>query len=75
MAAKCGVISVVAFHQEMPTYQGTPALYFFVRGSGIIMSSNIADSQVMKEMDDNRGLMIIHDASHKHIQPLTLAYF
>ena len=26
-------------------------------------------------MDDNRGLMIIRDTSHKHIQPLTLAYF
>ena len=27
------------------------------------------------QMDDNQGLMIIRDASHKHIQPLTLAYF
>ena len=39
------------------------------------MSGNIADSPVMKQMDDNQGLMIIHIASHKHIQPLTLAYF
>ena len=43
--------------------------------SGVITSSDIADSPVMKKMDDNRGLMIIRDASHKHIQPLTLAYF
>ena len=46
-----------------------------VRGSGVITSSDIADSPVMKKMDDNRGLMIYRDASHKHIQPLTLAYF
>ena len=43
--------------------------------SGVITSGDIADSPVMKKMDDNRGLMIIRDASHKHIQPLTLAYF
>ena len=43
--------------------------------SGVIMSGDIADSPVMKEMDDNQGLMIIRDASHKHIQPLTAAYF
>ena len=43
--------------------------------SGVITSGNISDSPVMKKMDDNRGLMIIGDASHKHIQPLTLAYF
>ena len=43
--------------------------------SGVITSSDIADSRVMKKMDDNRGLMIIRDASHKQIQPLTLAYF
>ena len=29
----------------------------------------------MKEMDDNRGIIIICDGSHKHIQPLTLAFF
>ena len=45
------------------------------RNSGVITSGDIADSPVMKKMDDNRGLMIIRDASHKHIQPLTLAYF
>ena len=43
--------------------------------SGVITSGDIADSPVMKKMDDNRGLMIIRDASHKHIEPLTLAYF
>ena len=43
--------------------------------SGVITSDVIADSPVMKNMDDNRGLMIIRDESHKHIQPLTLAYF
>ena len=43
--------------------------------SGVITSGDIADSPVMKKMDDNRGLMNIRDASHKHIQPLTLAYF
>ena len=42
-----------------------------IRDSGVITSGDIADSPVMKKMDDNRGLMIIHDASHKHIQPLT----
>ena len=45
------------------------------RGSGVIMSGDIADLPVMKKMDDNRGLMIFRDASHKYIQPLTLAYF
>ena len=39
------------------------------------MSGDIADSPVMKKIDHNRGLMIIRDASRKHIQPLTLAYF
>ena len=43
--------------------------------SGVITSGDIADSPVMKKMDDNQGLMIISDVSHKHIQPLTLAYF
>ena len=43
--------------------------------SGVIMSGDIADSPVIKKMDNNQGLMIICDASHKHIQPLTLAYF
>ena len=43
--------------------------------SGVITSGDIADSPVMKKMDDNRGLMIFRDASHKHIQPLTLACF
>ena len=43
--------------------------------SGVITSCDVADSPVMKKMDDNRGLKIIRDASHKHIQPLTLAYF
>ena len=35
-------------------------------GSGVITSSNVADSPVMEEMDDNRGSMIICDASYKH---------
>ena len=39
------------------------------------MSGVIADSPVMKKMDDNRGLMSIGDAYHKHIQPLTLGHF
>ena len=39
------------------------------------MSGDIADSPVMKEMDDNQRLMIIRDASYKHIQQLTVAYF
>ena len=43
--------------------------------SGVITSGDIAESPVMKEMDDNRGLMIISDASHKHILPLTVAHF
>ena len=43
--------------------------------SGVITSGDIADSPVMKKIDDNRGLLIIRDPSHKHIQPLTLAYF
>ena len=43
--------------------------------SGVITSGDIADSPVMKRMDDNRGLMVIRDASRKHIHPLTLAYF
>ena len=46
-----------------------------VADSGVITSGDIADSPVMKNMDDNQGLLIIRDASHKHIQPLTLAYF
>ena len=45
------------------------------QSSGLITSGDIADSLVMKKMDDNRGLMIIRDASHKHIQPLTLNLF
>ena len=52
-----------------------PNLFSHVSLSGVITSGDIADSLVMKKMDDNRGLMIIRDASHKHIQPLTLAYF
>ena len=47
----------------------------FALTSGVITSGDITDSPVMKKMDDNQGLMIIRDASHKHIQPLTLAYF
>ena len=43
--------------------------------SGVITSGDIADSPVMKKMDDNRGLMIFRDASHIHIQRLTLTYF
>ena len=43
--------------------------------SGVITSGDITDSPVMKKMEDNRGLMIIREAYHKHIQPLTLAYF
>ena len=43
--------------------------------SGVITSGDIADSPVIKKVDDNQGLMIIRDASHKHIQPLTLAHF
>ena len=39
-----------------------------------VMSSDIADSPVMNKMDDNRALMIIRDASYKHILPLTSAY-
>ena len=46
----------------------------FCRSSGVIMSGDIADSLVMKGMDDNQGLMIIRVASHKHIQP-NLTYF
>ena len=46
-----------------------------LRGSGVITSGNITDSLVMKKMDGNRGLIIIRGASHKHIQPLTAAYF
>ena len=37
------------------------------------MSGDLAESPVMKEMDDSQGLIIIRDASNKHIQPLTLA--
>ena len=44
-------------------------------GSGVITIGDIADSPVMIERGDNRGLMVIRDASHKHIQPLTFAYF
>ena len=47
----------------------------YMKPNGVITSGDIADSPVMKKMDDNRGLMIIRDASHKRIQPLTLAYF
>ena len=46
-----------------------------VADSGVITSGDIADSPVMKKMDNNQGLLIIRDASHKRIQPLTLAYF
>ena len=35
-------------------------------GSGIIMRGDIADLPVMEEMDNNRGLMLIRDASYKH---------
>ena len=38
------------------------------------MCCDIIDSPVVKEMDDKRGLMIIRDASYKHIQPLTSVY-
>ena len=38
--------------------------FFTIAISGVITSDDIADSLVMKEMDDNRGLMMIHDASH-----------
>ena len=47
----------------------------FPTPSGVITSGNITDSPVMNEMNDNRRLMNICDVSHKHIQPLTLAYF
>ena len=43
--------------------------------SGVITRGDIADSPTMKKMVDNRELMIIRNASHKHMQPLTLAYF
>ena len=46
-----------------------------MRASDVITSGDIAESTVMKKMDDNRGIMVIRNASHKHIQPLTLAYF
>ena len=44
-------------------------------GSGVIMSSDITDSPVMEEMDNNRGLMIIHDASYKHYLTIYVSLF
>ena len=44
-------------------------------GSGVIMSSNIANSPVMEEMDNNQGLIIIRDASHKHYLPIYISLF
>ena len=44
-------------------------------GSGVITSGNIADSPVMEEMDDNQGLMIIHDASFEHYLTIYLSLF
>ena len=35
-------------------------------GSGVIMSNEIADSPVMEEMHNNRGLLIVRDSSYKH---------
>ena len=63
----------------MPSHHNTHlydlASVGYTRVSGVITSGDIADSPVMKKMDDNRGLMIFRDGSHKDIQPLTLAYF
>ena len=44
-------------------------------GSGVITSSDIADSPVIKEMDNNRGLMIICDASYKHYLTIYVSLF
>ena len=44
-------------------------------GSGVITSSDIADSPVMEEMGDNRGLIIICNVSYKHYLTITSAYF
>ena len=44
-------------------------------GSGVITSSDIADSPVMEKMDDNQGLMIIHDASYKHYLTIYVGLF
>ena len=44
-------------------------------GSGVITSCEIADSPVMEKMDDNQGLMIIHDASYKHYLTIYVSFF
>ena len=43
--------------------------------SDIIMSSDITDSPVMEEMDDNRGLIIIHNATYKHYLTIYVSLF
>ena len=44
-------------------------------GSGVIMSSDIADSLVMEEMDNNQGLMIILDVSYEHYLTIYVSFF
>ena len=44
-------------------------------GSGVITSTDIADSPVMEKMDDNQGLMIIRDASDKHYLTIYVGLF
>ena len=44
-------------------------------GSGVITSSEIADSPMMETFDDNPGLLIIHDASYKHYLTIYVSFF
>ena len=43
--------------------------------SGVVMSSDIADSPVMEEMDDNQGLIIICNASYEHYLTIYVSLF
>ena len=47
----------------------------YQESSGVITSGDIADSPVMKKMDDNRGLMIFRDASHKQYSTINFSLF
>ena len=66
-------INYITFLPKVDDEHGVRLSDVIGMGSSAIISDDIADPPVMKQMDDNQGLMIIHDTS-QHCQTIILPY-